>query len=105
MNMQQLESAKSGAGSLSYSHPVGWWARLDLNQEPTDYESAALTVELRAHPFCFHRLAVTLRGGRLETFTKLSLWGFFFAAPISALVPVSSTRCIARVTSSALTMW
>ena len=26
-----------------------WWARLDLNQEPTDYESAALTVELRAH--------------------------------------------------------
>ena len=25
-----------------------WWARLDLNQEPTDYESAALTVELRA---------------------------------------------------------
>jgi hypothetical protein len=27
---------------------VSWWARLDLNQEPTDYESAALTVELRA---------------------------------------------------------
>lgn len=27
-----------------------WWARLDLNQEPTDYESAALTVELRARP-------------------------------------------------------
>jgi hypothetical protein len=25
-----------------------WWARLDSNQEPTDYESAALTVELRA---------------------------------------------------------
>jgi hypothetical protein len=24
------------------------WARLDSNQEPTDYESAALTVELRA---------------------------------------------------------
>ena len=28
--------------------PSAWWARLDLNQEPTDYESAALTVELRA---------------------------------------------------------
>ena len=28
--------------------PYPWWARLDLNQEPTDYESAALTVELRA---------------------------------------------------------
>ena len=24
------------------------WARLDLNQGPTDYESAALTAELRA---------------------------------------------------------
>jgi hypothetical protein len=27
---------------------TSWWARLDSNQEPTDYESAALTVELRA---------------------------------------------------------
>src|ERR1035437_5599971 len=25
-----------------------WWALLDLNQRPTDYESAALTAELRA---------------------------------------------------------
>ncbi len=25
-----------------------WWALLDLNQQPTDYESAALTVVLRA---------------------------------------------------------
>ncbi len=25
-----------------------WWARLDSNQGPTDYESAALTAELRA---------------------------------------------------------
>ena len=25
------------------------WARLDSNQRPTDYESAALTTELRAH--------------------------------------------------------
>src|ERR1700722_1033078 len=25
-----------------------WWAHLDSNQEPTDYESAALTVELWA---------------------------------------------------------
>src|ERR1700686_1050172 len=30
---------------------AGWWARLDSNQEPTDYESAALTVELRAPRF------------------------------------------------------
>jgi hypothetical protein len=26
-----------------------WWAHQDLNLEPTDYESAALTVELWAH--------------------------------------------------------
>ena len=26
----------------------GWWARKDLNLGPTDYESAALTAELRA---------------------------------------------------------
>jgi hypothetical protein len=25
-----------------------WWARPDSNREPTDYESAALTIELRA---------------------------------------------------------
>jgi len=25
---------------------MGWWAHQDLNLEPTDYESAALTVEL-----------------------------------------------------------
>lgn len=25
-----------------------WWARLDSNQEPTDYEPDALTIELRA---------------------------------------------------------
>src|SRR6202521_1153230 len=30
-----------------------WWARLDSNQEPTDYESAALTVELRAPRFSY----------------------------------------------------
>src|SRR4029077_15409949 len=27
---------------------LGWWARQDLNLGPTDYESAALTAELRA---------------------------------------------------------
>ena len=27
-----------------------WWARQDLNLGPTDYESAALTAELRAPP-------------------------------------------------------
>ena len=27
-----------------------WWAHLDSNQGPTDYESAALTAELWARP-------------------------------------------------------
>ena len=27
-----------------------WWALKDLNLRPTDYESAALTAELRARP-------------------------------------------------------
>jgi hypothetical protein len=26
-----------------------WWARRDLNPQPRDYESPALTVELQAH--------------------------------------------------------
>ena len=26
-----------------------WWARPDLNRGPSDYESPALTAELRAH--------------------------------------------------------
>ena len=29
-------------------HFLSWWARQDLNLGPTDYESAALTAELRA---------------------------------------------------------
>jgi hypothetical protein len=29
---------------------IFWWARQDLNLGPTDYESAALTAELRAPP-------------------------------------------------------
>jgi hypothetical protein len=33
-----------------------WWAHQDLNLEPTDYESAALTVELWARPFGFYIL-------------------------------------------------
>ena len=28
-----------------------WWARKDLNLGPMDYESTALTAELRAHTF------------------------------------------------------
>ena len=41
-----------------------WWARLDSNQEPTDYESAALTIELRA-PLC-EGVDNTQRGGKTQ---------------------------------------
>ena len=40
-----------------------WWARKDLNLEPMDYESSALTVELRAH-------SVTGRTRSLFDFTE-----------------------------------
>ena len=41
------------AGTFRYpcvqvGHSLDWWARQDLNLGPTDYESAALTAELRA---------------------------------------------------------
>src|ERR1700674_3654951 len=61
----------------------GWWARLDSNQEPTDYESAALTVELRA-PCASHILHIHLKG--VATGTSC---GF---APGQAL-PVKAVGC------------
>ena len=40
---------QSGVCSENFSVLLGfWWAHQDLNLEPTDYESAALTVELWA---------------------------------------------------------
>ena len=34
-----------------------WWARRDLNPQPRDYESPALTVELQALLIEHHKLA------------------------------------------------
>ncbi len=34
------------------------WALLDVNQRPNDYESSALTAELRAHRYCIFFLVV-----------------------------------------------
>ena len=50
--MSQKEN-KFGAGPVGNFHRHvremnDWWAHQDLNLEPTDYESAALTVELWA---------------------------------------------------------
>ena len=50
---------------------IRWWARQDLNLGPTDYESAALTAELRAlpdcnslHGKCFGRIRLSLEAHR-----------------------------------------
>ena len=32
-----------------------WWARQDLNLQPSRYERPALTIELRAPPWCGRR--------------------------------------------------
>ncbi len=40
----EILSERSESKDLTQS----WWACRDLNPEPTDYESAALTVELQA---------------------------------------------------------
>ena len=39
------------------------WALLDLNQGPSDYESGALTTELRARPMIPCSETITKRGG------------------------------------------
>ena len=44
------EKVKAGPGPLHrfLIRERVWWALQDLNLQPTDYESAALTIELRA---------------------------------------------------------
>ena len=44
---------------------LNWWARQDLNLGPTDYESAALTAELRA-PRLLPHLTVKQLAGHVE---------------------------------------
>ena len=39
----ELFNATKPQGAFPRSGTAGWWARLDLNQEPSDYESDALT--------------------------------------------------------------
>jgi hypothetical protein len=54
----------------SQESPSGWWAHQDLNLEPTDYESAALTVELWARG----RTVLTLQLF-LHTASEISAFG------------------------------
>jgi hypothetical protein len=65
-----------------------WWARLDLNQEPTDYEPDALTVELRALQ------AERKRGFDLfESFTRFFRWRLHIIRERGSDVTVPQNRC------------
>jgi hypothetical protein len=53
MEMAGVAAAGNRAGTGALGRKMsGWWARQDLNLGPTDYESAALTAELRAPLYC-----------------------------------------------------
>ncbi len=71
-----------------------WWAHQDLNLEPTEYESAALTVELWAPRVCYELDASCSRA------SPLALCTFF--APFTS--DATSNLRIAFDTSSVLTM-
>lgn len=43
---QRVERGVGGSEAVRGRAATRWWGHLDSNQEPTDYESAALTVEL-----------------------------------------------------------
>ena len=45
---KRLSAISSFEGAIFPVYTNSWWARKDLNLGPTDYESAALTAELRA---------------------------------------------------------
>ena len=49
---------------------VRWWALKDLNLRPTDYESAALTAELRAQAFLFHCITAILSNRILASYAQ-----------------------------------
>ena len=49
----ELKTRTTPGGALRLRFNVltsfrSWWARSDLNREPKDYESSALTIELQA---------------------------------------------------------
>ena len=44
----RLDGLRRTAYALRFAASVGWWARRDSNPQPRDYESPALTIELRA---------------------------------------------------------
>src|SRR5579884_3380709 len=47
-NPESVCPAQRGVTQMRLRAPYIWWARRDLNPQPMDYESTALTVELQA---------------------------------------------------------
>lgn len=53
------------------AHVKAWWARRDLNPQPRDYESPALTVELQARKLFKSRYFLYLPPSSLNDFDNL----------------------------------
>src|ERR1700679_2187262 len=64
-----------------YQSGAGWWALQDLNLQPTDYESAALTIELRAQTLLYQQFTAI--------FESLN----FPPMPNSMPTPILATPC------------
>src|ERR1700722_16095385 len=74
-----------------------WWARLDSNQEPTDYEPDALTIELRARALTIseaetHCTMPAVNFSRWSTISRRSPRAALQPSPI-ALFPMPISRC------------
>jgi hypothetical protein len=77
-----------------------WWARQDLNLGPTDYESAALTAELRArslYKILHHRELVNMRRINGSLLCRLGAnFGVSWMLSISTCQPLHSSQGMLR---------
>jgi hypothetical protein len=78
-----------------------WWGRLDSNQEPTDYESAALTIELQPRittlrfdaVFLQHTVHLLHRGSSLcAIWQDVEGLGFLFTLSVVEFSPQASMQ-------------
>ena len=72
-----------------------WWALLDSNQRPTDYESAALTAELRALRFSRGRRPRAAAVAADSEFSMSSTAHFRAIFAVAALLLRAVTNCAA----------
>src|SRR5882672_11611664 len=59
-------------GSVTERRAADWWARLESNQRPSDYESPALTPELRAQTAIYRHAIDRLQAGAINVTGALS---------------------------------